>query len=131
MNPTGVGVVIKNQKGEFLLHLRDGNTSRMPHQWCLVGGKIDEGEDVVSAAVRETKEETNFTLVNPEFVHVFKYEQWNIALVVGEVDSDKEKLIKGEGADFQFISQSEVEVFLNSLDYSNAYLDELKTFTAV
>ncbi len=128
MNPAGVGVIIENQDKEVLIHLRDGNTSKMPHQWCLVGGKIDDGEEVIDAAIRETKEETNLTLINPEFVHIFKYGQWNIALVKGGVDSNKEELVKGEGADFKFVSDEKVKDFLNDLDYSNAYLDQLKEF---
>lgn len=127
-NITGVGVIIENQDGEFLLHLRDGNTSKMPRQWCLVGGKIDEGEEVLNAAKREAREETNLTLINSEFVHTFKYDQWSIALVKGFVDSNKEELIKGEGADFQFVSREEVKIFLDNLNYSNAYLDQLKKF---
>jgi len=128
MNPTGVGVIIENQDGEFLLHLRDGNTSKMPHQWCLVGGKIDDGEEIIHAAIREVKEETNLTLINPKFVHIFKHEQWNIALVKGSVNSDEEELIKGEGADFQFVPKEGVKDFLNSLNYSNAYLDQSREF---
>ena len=65
MNYSGVGVIIENQEDKFLLHLRDGNTTRFTNQWCLIGGAIDQGENPLECATREVKEETALTLRNP------------------------------------------------------------------
>jgi ADP-ribose pyrophosphatase YjhB (NUDIX family) len=52
--PPAVVVAIENGNGEFLLLYR----TSPPYGWCLAGGKIDEGEDERTAAIREVKEET-------------------------------------------------------------------------
>jgi len=129
MKYSGVGVIIENKNQEILLHLRDGNTSRMPHQWCLVGGMIEEGESLIGAATREVKEETNLTLSHQKHIKDFSYEGKNIALVTGFVDSEKENLIKGEGAAFRFIPKKEVVEFVKSLEYTNPYIEELCLFS--
>lgn len=49
-----VVVAIKNRNGEFLLLCRTSS----PCGWCLAGGKIDDGEDELTAAIREVREET-------------------------------------------------------------------------
>lgn len=51
-----VGVIVKNSKGEFLLGQRLG--SHGASEWGLPGGKIEFGERVLDAALREVKEET-------------------------------------------------------------------------
>lgn len=48
-----VDVIIRYQDGIVLIKRKN-----YPHGWALPGGFIDYGEDTVSAAVREAKEET-------------------------------------------------------------------------
>lgn len=54
---TGVGVVIRNQHGQILLEKR-----RDCGMWGLPGGKIEAGESIKQAAIREVKEETGLTV---------------------------------------------------------------------
>lgn len=123
MKYTGVGVIIENQNGEYLLHLRDGNTKRMTNQWGLPGGHVDPDEDILTTSVREIKEETGLTLHDPELVGTFKYEHTDIALVKGSVDSDKEQIVLGEGADLKFFSRDEALSLIKSLGYTNPFLE--------
>lgn len=51
-----VDVIIQNDQGEVLL-IRRGHTP-FEGMWCLPGGKVDPGETVEAAAMREVKEET-------------------------------------------------------------------------
>lgn len=48
----GVGVIVRDPAGRILLGLHHGGT------WELPGGKLEPGESVASAAVRELREET-------------------------------------------------------------------------
>ena len=47
--------------GKFLLLLRQDHKPQ-GNTWCLPAGKVDEGEDVYSAIVREVREETGMDL---------------------------------------------------------------------
>lgn len=52
------GVVILITEGNRVLLGRRAGSSFAPGSWCLPGGFIEYGEDFLSAAVRETREET-------------------------------------------------------------------------
>ena len=53
----GVGIVIANSSGQILLEQRSDN-----HMWGLPGGRIEAGESITQAAVREALEETGLTI---------------------------------------------------------------------
>ncbi len=50
-----VVVAMRNQAGEVLL----AQTRKHPNEWDLIKGGVDEGEDILDGALRETNEETN------------------------------------------------------------------------
>lgn len=53
------GVVILITAGDYvLLGQRGGNGNYAPGKWCLPGGFIEFGEDFLTAAIREVREET-------------------------------------------------------------------------
>jgi 8-oxo-dGTP pyrophosphatase MutT (NUDIX family) len=65
----GVGALIQSTTtGRYLFLLRTG--ARWPDTWGLPGGKLDAGEDAVTALVREIKEELGGTILDPNFVPV-------------------------------------------------------------
>ena len=48
--------------GKQVLLLKRGSTAPwMPNRYCFPGGKIEEGEDFISAGLRELKEETGIS----------------------------------------------------------------------
>lgn len=51
-----VGVIA--HKGEVLMLLRPPDDRSFPGLWCFPGGKVDEGEDPLTALRREVREET-------------------------------------------------------------------------
>lgn len=62
-------VVLLAPDGETLLLRRSASDTRRPLEWDLAGGSVDDGEDFVAAAVRETEEEAGIT-IDPTTVHL-------------------------------------------------------------
>ena len=71
----GVGVVLV-RNGKILLGKRHSDPNkadsafRSAGQWCLPGGKIEWGESFEKGAIREVKEETGITILNPQIISV-------------------------------------------------------------
>lgn len=128
MNYAGIGVIVEDQMGNFLLHLRDNKTPNMTNEWCLVGGAIEPGENILDSAIREVKEETGLTLSKPAFIKSFFYGDKTIALIKGVVNTDNEDMTLGEGANLKFFSKMEMISFIKSLGYSNPYLKALSDY---
>ncbi len=62
----GVGVVVRDQRGWILLEKRSDCGL-----WGLPGGRIEPGESVVEAAVREVKEETGLAVAISNLLGVY------------------------------------------------------------
>ncbi len=62
----GIGVLIQNDKEEFLLGLRTG--SHGVGEWCFPGGWLDYGEKIFDCGKREVKEEVGLDV---EIVRAF------------------------------------------------------------
>ncbi|HLL66955.1 MAG TPA: NUDIX domain-containing protein [Micromonosporaceae bacterium] len=62
-------ILLRAQGREALFGLR-GAGVYAPHTWNLPSGKIDEGEDAVSAVIREAVEETGIQLIPEDLTPV-------------------------------------------------------------
>ena len=58
-----VHVWIKNSKGEYLISQRAANRPAFPLMWETVGGSVLAGEDSLTAAIREVKEEVGLDVL--------------------------------------------------------------------
>lgn len=70
----GIGIMIKNKKGEILLGLRQG--SHGAGEWSFPGGHLEFGENFFQTAKRETKEECGLTIDKCKLISVaeeFRY----------------------------------------------------------
>ena len=66
-------IILENDKGEFLLALRDNKSwIPFPNHWDLIGGHVEEGETPEEALVREVKEELDIDIKDYSFFK--KYE---------------------------------------------------------
>ena len=62
-------IILENDKGEFLLYLRDNKPGiPFPDHWDLIGGHVEEGETPEEALVREVKEELDIDLKEYTFL---------------------------------------------------------------
>ena len=57
-----VHVWIRNRRGEYLISQRSADRPEYPLKWECVGGSALKGEDSLSAALRETREEVGLSL---------------------------------------------------------------------
>ena len=57
-----VHVWVRNSKGEYLISQRSADRPTYPLKWECVGGSVLKGEDSLSGALRETKEEVGLSL---------------------------------------------------------------------
>ena len=57
-----VHIWIRNRKGEYLISQRSADRPTFPLMWECVGGSVTKGEDSLTGALRETKEEVGVTL---------------------------------------------------------------------
>ena len=59
--------LIINDKGEILILQRSETDKVLPGYWDIPGGTLNDGEDPIAGVIRETKEETGFDILNPNF----------------------------------------------------------------
>lgn len=107
-------IILENDKGEFLLALRDNKPGiPFPNHWDLIGGHLEEGETPDVALVREVKEELNIELKDYSFYKKYEcltgdaYE--NIKYIyTGKINIPIEEITLLEGERPQFFSRNEI-----------------------
>jgi 8-oxo-dGTP diphosphatase len=107
-------IILENDKGEFLLALRDNKPGiPFPDHWDLIGGHVEEGETPEEALVREVKEELDIDL--KEFSFYKKYEcltgdaYENIKYIyTGKINIPIEEVTLLEGERPQYFSRKEI-----------------------
>lgn len=107
-------IILENDKGEFLLALRDNKPGiPFPNHWDLIGGHLEEGETPDEALVREVKEELNIELKDYSFYKKYEcltgdaYE--NIKYIyTGKINIPIEEITLLEGERPQFFSRNEI-----------------------
>ena len=71
-----VGAIILSEADEVLCALRSPEMS-LPNYWEFPGGKIEVGESIQEAVIREIKEETGLTIFHPRLVGVKQFYDHN------------------------------------------------------
>ncbi len=109
----GVGVIVKNREGAILLEKRSDCG-----MWGLPGGRIEAGESVQDAAIREVKEETGLTIKITKLLGVYSEPSERIVtfpdnvvhlvdiLLESTIDNEEEEQLvcSDESEDLQFFT---------------------------
>ena len=100
-----VNVIIANAEGKFLLQMRDNTPGiRSPLLWSFFGGAMEEGEDVLQAAVREIGEELGLVTTTQDFASVGEIESEEQTQAIVRYKHPVEwgafKVFEGAGAGF-------------------------------
>ncbi len=69
--------VLQDAEGRFLLMQRAAGCKGWPGKWEFPGGKVDPGEEIGKALVREWKEETGLDVLVDHVVDAFEWEREN------------------------------------------------------
>lgn len=107
-------IILENDKGEFLLALRDNKSwIPFPNHWDLIGGHVEEGESPEEALVREVKEELNIDL--KEYAFYKKFECLNgdaypnvKYIFTGKINIPIEEITLLEGERPQYFTREEI-----------------------
>jgi len=71
--------MIENEKGEILLSLRNDPKFKGAHlKWDLIGGKVETGESLEEALIRESKEESGFKVKIKKMLPRCIRKNWNL-----------------------------------------------------
>jgi len=109
----GVGVILVDRRGRFLLQLRDDIEGiAWPGMWGIVGGAIEVGEWPYDAAVRETEEEVGQRIEQLHLVGAIPA-VWSdggtLHLFCGGAAFLDEDIIVGEGQDARFFDPGDIQ----------------------
>lgn len=103
--------VVLSKDNKILIVRRAHDDEWMPHHYALPGGKIEIGEDIVSALCRECKEEVNLT-VKPENCRLLR----SVSDKLGHkfylaTDFEGDVRLNSEHDDFKWINPQELNKF--------------------
>ena len=107
-------ILFENDKGEFLLYLRDGKPGiPFPHHWDMIGGHVEEGETPEEALVREVREEIDFELKDYSFFRKYECLEGdaypNIKYIYhGRINLPVGEIILLEGDRLQYFTREEI-----------------------
>ena len=107
-------IIFENDKGEFLLYLRDNRPGiPFPDHWDLIGGHVEKGETPEEALLREVKEELDIDLKEYIFYRKYvcltgdAYENTKY-IYSGKINLSIEEITLLEGVRPQYFSRSEI-----------------------
>lgn len=103
-------VILINSKNEILFTVRNKNDNFEPGKYCLPGGHIEEGEEPISAAVRELEEETGISLKESQVQPCGQYfdRKSHINYFCAHYDGDPVVLDEREQQQFEWVSIDDV-----------------------
>lgn len=98
--------------GEDVLLLRGAPDKRLwPNRYNGVGGHVERGEDILSAALREIREETGLQVRRPRLcavVHVEVGEQVGVLLFVFTAEAESRQVVSGQEGTLEWVPKGQV-----------------------
>jgi len=107
-------IILENDRGEFLLALRDNKAwIPFPNHWDLIGGHVEEGETPEEALIREFKEELGLDLRDYKFYKEFECLEGdafeNIKYIyTGKINIPIDEITLHEGQKAQYFTKEEI-----------------------
>jgi 8-oxo-dGTP diphosphatase len=125
-----VHTLITNEKGEVLILQRSKTDDVLPEYWDIPGGTLEEGEDPMLGAKRETKEETGIDVINPRLffhtsnVDISKNKQFVTLIFCAQYLLNSEVILNPEDhQDYAWIKPTDI-VNYKTVDYLKDCINE-------
>lgn len=104
-------VVVVKHKGRVLIVQRGDTSPWMPNKWSLVGGIVDSGEDIQSAAAREVFEETGIRLQSLKFYRLIEDKEDGDMFFFTAVSPTETVKIDWENQAYAWITKREINLY--------------------
>lgn len=108
---SGAGCLIITKEYNFLL-LKRSEYVPAPLTWCLPGGRVNQGEEPIDAAIRETHEEIGYDLSNHKLhliytndYHAPRFRFYTYACIISE---KFEPTLNWENQEYQWASMDDL-----------------------
>lgn len=138
-----ISVWVMNDKNEVLLQRRSSLRQQSPNKYSVCTGHIDANEEIITAALRELKEEIGLMVAedNLEFIDMYRNEEKGnnsfkyTYLVKTDKKVDEFVMQKEEVCELKYITLEELEKMIQNKDeeltlskksYAKLILEELK-----
>jgi len=113
-------IFVHNNDGEILLLRRSSNDDVEPLKWSLPGGKVDKGENIREAAIRELFEETGIVVVVAMYVTSVKNDDDSISSYFSvHLDKNSNVVLSEEHEDYKWVNPDDLEVIDDLIFDSN------------
>ena len=125
-------IILENDKGEFLLALRDNKSwIPFPNHWDLIGGHVEDGETPEEALIREYKEEIGLDLKEYKFFKEYLCLEGDAFqntkyIYSGRINLPVEKITLYEGQYVKYFNREEIKYVKFANIIKSIVLDYLK-----
>ena len=112
-----VEILVRHTDGDYLLMQRDHTKPAFPgYLEATAGGAAQKGEDPLTAALRELREETGITAESLQPIANMKYNRMLCYQYLCVTDCDKSSITlqEGETVGYQWVTEGEFVDFVNS-----------------
>ena len=127
-----VQIWIKNEKGEFLIQQRSENVKTSPGIWATTAGSVVAGEDSLTAAIRELREELGIEVAANELhliTQTIKEDSlWSVWLLTRDIPLHKFTLQEVEVSQIRWTRPEKIKQMVAEglfYDYGNNYFSQI------